>query len=166
MQPSLPPRDAQDRGAAGPSSSRSRRLAAHHRLFAALVPASVLVVVLCARFVIPAIWARPWLQQRLLQPCLLRTTTGIPCPFCGATRSVVLAAHGRLLDSARLHPAGIAVVLAGGVAGVWLAICAVSGYDLGVSAAARATRRLASARVLVLLVVVMWLYTVVAQTGR
>jgi hypothetical protein len=46
-------------------------------------------------------------------PCPLRTLTGVPCPFCGMTRSVTAAVHGDLAHSLVLNPAGIvAVVLA------------------------------------------------------
>jgi Protein of unknown function (DUF2752) len=42
--------------------------------------------------------------------CPMRTITGIPCPFCGMTRSVVAAAHGHLLQSLSFNPLGIAVL--------------------------------------------------------
>jgi hypothetical protein len=42
--------------------------------------------------------------------CPLRSTTGIPCPFCGMTRSVVAAAHGHVLQSLSFNPLGIAVL--------------------------------------------------------
>jgi hypothetical protein len=43
--------------------------------------------------------------------CPLRALTGVPCPLCGMTRSVVAAMHGHLLESLRFNPAGILVVL-------------------------------------------------------
>jgi hypothetical protein len=43
--------------------------------------------------------------------CPLRTTTGIPCPFCGMTRAVVAAVHGHLGASLRYNPAGILLVV-------------------------------------------------------
>jgi len=42
--------------------------------------------------------------------CPLRSTTGIPCPFCGMTRSVVAAAHGHLVQSLSFNPLGIAIL--------------------------------------------------------
>lgn len=42
--------------------------------------------------------------------CPLRTITGIPCPFCGMTRSVVAALHGNLPESLSFNPAGILVI--------------------------------------------------------
>src|SRR3982074_1850794 len=44
-------------------------------------------------------------------PCPLRTLTGVPCPFCGMTRSVTAAVHGDLAHSLVLNPAGIVAVV-------------------------------------------------------
>ncbi|MEA3054851.1 MAG: hypothetical protein QOD30_283 [Actinomycetota bacterium] len=51
-------------------------------------------------------------------PCPLRTTTGIPCPFCGMTRSVCAALTGHPRDSLLLNPLGIVAV----VVAVWLVV--------------------------------------------
>jgi hypothetical protein len=54
---------------------------------------------------------RPLLPVGLGPPCPLRTLTGIPCPFCGMTRSVTAVVHGHLGASLALNPAGIVAVL-------------------------------------------------------
>jgi hypothetical protein len=36
--------------------------------------------------------------------CLLRATTGIPCPFCGGTTSAVRLGHGDLVGAVRASP--------------------------------------------------------------
>lgn len=43
--------------------------------------------------------------------CPFRRLTGLPCPSCGLTRSVVAAAHGRLSTAVRYHPLGPLVLL-------------------------------------------------------
>ena len=44
--------------------------------------------------------------------CLFRQRTGLPCPTCGMTRSVVLSLHGHIPTALRLNPAGPLWVLA------------------------------------------------------
>ncbi|MBC7186399.1 MAG: DUF2752 domain-containing protein [Calditrichaeota bacterium] len=45
---------------------------------------------------------RPLLQ--LAPPCAFHSLTGVPCPSCGATRSAVFLAEGRIADSLRVNP--------------------------------------------------------------
>lgn len=42
--------------------------------------------------------------------CPLLATTGIPCPLCGATRSVVSLLRGDLVQSLTYSPLGVVVV--------------------------------------------------------
>ena len=42
--------------------------------------------------------------------CPFRFLTGLPCPGCGMTRSVVALLHGDLAASLFYHPLGVAVV--------------------------------------------------------
>ena len=43
--------------------------------------------------------------------CPLRSTTGIPCPLCGATRAVVAAAHGHIFQSLAFNPIGVPLMV-------------------------------------------------------
>lgn len=54
----------------------------------------------------------PLLPQGLGFPCALRALTGVPCPFCGLTRSVTATARLDLAAAFDLNPAGIAIVAA------------------------------------------------------
>jgi hypothetical protein len=62
--------------------------------------------VLAAGAVLPVLPGEPGL------PCLLRTLTGIPCPLCGMTTSVVSTLHLQPVDALAANPAGVALVLA------------------------------------------------------
>jgi hypothetical protein len=42
--------------------------------------------------------------------CLVNRLTGVPCPFCGVTRSCGLALSGHFDESIHMHPAGMLVV--------------------------------------------------------
>lgn len=63
-----------------------------------------------AMFGVAAVW--PLLPAHPPGLCLLRNTTGIPCPLCGMTRAVVAAVHWDLAASLRFNPAGIPLVIA------------------------------------------------------
>jgi Protein of unknown function (DUF2752) len=43
--------------------------------------------------------------------CLFRWVTGLDCPACGLTRSLILACHGQFLESYRLNVFGIPFVI-------------------------------------------------------
>jgi hypothetical protein len=45
-------------------------------------------------------------------PCLVKATTGIPCPSCGTTRAVQSLVEGQWLESFRINPFGL-IVFAG-----------------------------------------------------
>ena len=62
----------------------------------------------------------PLLPAAARFPCPLRTLTGIPCPLCGMTTSVVSTLHLRLDDALVSAPAGVvAVVVAVVLVATW-----------------------------------------------
>ncbi len=83
-------------------------------------------------------WGVAWLRSvprvadTALAPCVLRSATGLPCPLCGATRSLELATRGAWGESLAHHPFGLAFLVVGGAVAVWVAIAVGSGRDLGV----------------------------------
>jgi hypothetical protein len=48
--------------------------------------------------------------MELPQVCSFKTLTGLPCPGCGLTRSVVAAVHGDARDSLAHHRLGFVLV--------------------------------------------------------
>jgi hypothetical protein len=52
-------------------------------------------------------------------PCPLRSTTGVPCPFCGLTTSVKAVLRGNVRSAAVANPFGILAVLAAVVLLLW-----------------------------------------------
>jgi hypothetical protein len=53
--------------------------------------------------------------------CLFKEVTGLPCPSCGTTRSLLLLAHGRFRDSFMMNPFGMMLALALVVIPLWMA---------------------------------------------
>ena len=51
-------------------------------------------------------------EQLGAAPCGVLAWTGLPCPGCGVTTSVTLAARGRLFEALEVQPFGLAVLFA------------------------------------------------------
>ena len=55
--------------------------------------------------------AVPTLPAHVPFGCVLYDTTGVPCPWCGLTRSVIALADWDLAGSLRFNPAGLVIVV-------------------------------------------------------
>ena len=53
-------------------------------------------------------------------PCLFKNFTGIACPSCGVTRSVLMLAHGSVTQALLMNPLGIIVAAIMAAAPFWL----------------------------------------------
>lgn len=65
-----------------------------------------------------------------LPPCAMMKWLHVPCPGCGVTTSVALAAHARFLDAARTQPFGLVVALAIPLTAIWALAGHFRGRDL------------------------------------
>lgn len=59
-----------------------------------------------------------WNGQAFLDACPFLAATGVPCPYCGMTRSFVALAHLRPVDAVRYNAAGALLLGAFGVVAV------------------------------------------------
>lgn len=53
-------------------------------------------------------------------PCIFKSTTGIACPSCGSTRSVLLLSQGNITDAVLLNPLGLIMAAIMLIAPFWL----------------------------------------------
>lgn len=58
--------------------------------------------------------------------CLIKNTTGIPCPSCGTTRAVTEIIKGQLLNSICTNPFGAIVLIIMTVAPIWIVFDMIS----------------------------------------
>jgi len=65
-----------------------------------------------------------------LPPCAAMELFGLPCPGCGVTTSVALAADGRFAASLSNQPFGFALAACSAVFVLWAMLAHVSGRDL------------------------------------
>ena len=54
--------------------------------------------------------------------CLIKHVTGVPCPSCGATRSVMSFYDGRISEALYLNPIGLILFLVMTISPIWIAI--------------------------------------------
>jgi Protein of unknown function (DUF2752) len=88
---------------------------------------AVCVAVLVVSFAIPTLKSRHvWINV----PCLLYTVTGVPCLFCGLTRSFIYTAHGNFSAAFNMHLLGPVLFFSVAICGVYLASSLASGYRL------------------------------------
>ncbi len=77
----------------------------------------LVVLIVCLSILVLALVLDPHGSQlrigtaRLPGLCVLKQTTGIPCPGCGLTRSVVSAVHGDWVASRAFHRLGPVVLV-------------------------------------------------------
>jgi hypothetical protein len=61
--------------------------------------------------------------------CLLKHTTGIPCPSCGSTRSILSLLHGNIMQSLYWNPFGLLILMIMITLPVWIFYDLISGKD-------------------------------------
>jgi hypothetical protein len=96
-------------------------------------------------------------------PCMLRTTTGIPCPGCGATRAFAALAHGDAVSAFTLNPLAVTAV---GIVMLWFAFALIATTLPGKARAAVNRRIRGSGKRWVTLAIIAavahWIYLVVS----
>lgn len=63
-----------------------------------------------------------WIGSDVLPPCFFYQATGIPCPGCGLTRSVLSLLHGEIFSSLRYNVAPLMLLTVGGL--FWIELVA------------------------------------------
>jgi hypothetical protein len=134
------------------------RLSVEVRVLCLLGPLLCIAFLFGARVALPFLWSRPELHGLFSRPCLFRELTTIPCPFCGGTRAVFLAARGQWASAARMNPAGAAAVALAPAIGVWLAACAATGHSLGLRRVHRLLNNRRTVYLLVALLLALWMH--------
>ena len=124
-----------------------------------LIGAVTLADLVAGRALLRADEARVYFMGRALNvTCAFRAATGLPCPTCGLTRSVVMSLHGEFARAWNMAPAGpVAVIGLGMFTLVMLALAVAqwAGARNWTAPAARWIRKSALAYVAALVIV--WL---------
>jgi Protein of unknown function (DUF2752) len=101
-----------------------------HWLVLLVAIAGPVVLVILGTFVQPDPRGFGTHEKLGLPSCKMMDWFGVPCPGCGVTTSVALAAHGRFLDSIRNQPFGMVVVVGLPLVALWAVAGHLKGRDL------------------------------------
>jgi hypothetical protein len=108
----------------------ARGRSVEHWLLIAAAFAGLAILVLLGLFVRPDPRGYGTHTQLWLPECKLIEWWGVPCPGCGVTTSICLAAHGRFWESFHNQPFGLACALLLAAAPLWALWHAFLGRDL------------------------------------
>jgi hypothetical protein len=104
-----------------------------HWVLVALAPACLLVLFVLGALVEPAPEGHGTHTQLGLPPCPAMNWLGVPCPGCGVTTSVALAARGSVRAAFLTQPIGLAVALGLALYPLWVLVQLLRGRDLDAS---------------------------------
>ena len=144
-------------------SHESRLRSREHGIVLLLALAAPLALLALGLFLEPD--PRGWgtHEQLGFRPCWPMTHWNVPCPGCGVTTAVALAAHGRPLESLRTQPFGL-VLLAGALSmSLWALAGHVQRRDRYADLSGLPWKRLGST--LALLASFAWLYKLALVRG-
>src|SRR6187551_2412091 len=100
-----------------------------------------------------------------LESCMFKSVTGIPCPACGTTRSVLHIAHGDVQQAALINPLGFVATLFLVLIPCWLLYDVVSKRRSLFHTYARAEQIIKTKRwvalPLILLVLMNWMWNII-----
>jgi hypothetical protein len=88
------------------------------RILAGIVGVALLAMLVVGAHLTPSPEGHGTHEQMGMPPCGFVIATGHPCPTCGMTTAVTLAAHRRPLQAILTQPFG-ALVAIGGAVGFW-----------------------------------------------
>lgn len=130
MEPT-PPEERETGGAAWPvdAPQRSSRGSAHYVCLLIVILATLGVIGL-GLFAEADPRGYGTHEQLGLAPCRMLQFTGVPCPACGVTTSVTLAAKGEVVASFVTQPFGLLCALAAPLATLWALLLHFRGKDI------------------------------------
>ena len=132
-----------------------------HWALLALAPACLVALAILGTLISPAPEGHGTHTQLGLPPCLPMVWWGVPCPGCGVTTSVSLAAHGRFLEAFLNQPFGALVALGLALYPLWALYQLARRRDL--SERARALGRPLTYAALALAILGAWIYKLVGE---
>ncbi len=122
--------EASNEDSAVETEPTTKKRGVEHWFFLAMAGCVVIAFVVLGVFISPDERGFGTHEKLGFPPCAVLEATGIPCPGCGVTTSVSLAANGRFVDSFVNQPFGLFFALASAAYALWAFWTHARGGDL------------------------------------
>ena len=103
-------------------------------------------------------------ENKSVEVCLIKRITNIPCPSCGASRSVISLIDGDFIGALNFNPIGYLVALIMVIAPIWITVDIIKRTETLFNFYLKTEiylKRLKIAIPLILLVVINWIWNIV-----
>jgi len=105
-------------------------------------------------------------EKKLVEVCIIKHATNIPCPSCGSTRSVISLTKGDFIGALKFNPIGYLVALIMLIAPIWIIADTIKGTKTLFNFYIKTETYLKRPKIaitLILLVIINWIWNITKE---
>jgi len=105
-------------------------------------------------------------EKKLVEVCIIKLATNIPCPSCGSTRSVISLTKGDFIGALKFNPIGYLVALIMLIAPIWIIADTIKGTKTLFNFYIKTETYLKRPKIaitLILLVIINWIWNITKE---
>ena len=102
-------------------------------------------------------------EKKLVEVCIIKHATNIPCPSCGSTRSVISLTKGDFIGALKFNPIGYLVAIIMLIAPIWIIADTIKGTKTLFNFYIKTETYLKRPKIaisLILLVIINWIWNI------
>lgn len=107
--------------------------------------------------------SKNWAKSNMTEVCLIKHFTNIPCPSCGATRSVLSLIKGDFLTALAINPIGYIIAVIMLITPIWISVDLLTGNQTLFISYQKMEARLRKPKYafpLILIMIVNWIWNI------
>ena len=105
-------------------------------------------------------------EKKLVEVCIIKHATNIPCPSCGSTRSVISLTKGDFIGALKFYPIGYLVAIIMLIAPIWIIADTIKGTKTLFNFYIKTETYLKRPKIaitLILLVIINWIWNITKE---
>ncbi|MDO7603162.1 MAG: DUF2752 domain-containing protein [Flavobacteriaceae bacterium] len=105
-------------------------------------------------------------EKKLVEVCIIKHATNIPCPSCGSTRSVISLTKGDFIGALKFNPIGYLVAIIMLIAPIWIIADTIKGTKTLFNFYIKTETYLKRPKIaitLILLVIINWIWNITKE---